>query len=734
MKLIKYELDKVWRNKRIVLLLFLFLILTGILFFVQQQNTREYSMIGMQESAYENFLEKYKNKNEENRNELEEIQVGSFDFTTYPWMDCELSEVYSYYAYATLQQYDYVDSYGVFIDEMEERSNKLNDVSIFSNENVFSSRSIDKTVQDFSKLKNCKIAVDNNVGLIAVLKNRTTDLLVMMFLLFVVATLFATERDQGLYGLLKSQKNGRTATILSKFGALFITMFCSTVVFYTMLFLVSSCLYGLGDLSRSIQSLETFRNCPYPWTAGQFLMMFVLTKVGLFSILSAFLAFLYIRCKNAISSVFVWSVCLIIEFVSYAFIGIQSPINYFKCMNIFYIADTEVFYGNYVNLNFFQQPVSHCITSLWIGIALLVLFIGCTTYHFCHHSLVKESSLIQVKVEQFLIRMNHGDTTNLLRQECYKLFWQQKMALILLLLGGICINQSMQDIDNTFAKADVASYYAYLSVLDGKLTDEKKEYIKEQEAYYEQMPEKQNKSDLEDERKKGFDRVLSQYEYLLSIQDKYEDVSFVNEDVYENYFDNRTDGYLSLGISFIFIILIMSQLLNQDYKNEMDHLIRVTHYGREKLFRTKLKIAVFTTVIVFVSQYADDYIVFFREHGFHGIGVDVHNIQAYAQMKDGISIGGIMAESLFIKLLFTCFLTMTCILVSTYVRNYMNTVLLLSSGVFLIGFFLYQYTSFELNTLLLYGTKNYIWFILTSIVISIGIGVELIATRRQCCK
>ena len=108
---------------------------------------------------------------------------------------------------------------------------------------------------------------------------RITELLLLLFGLVGGLFLLVQERRAGTLMLLRSTRHGRARLYLQKYTAMLALLVLGAVVLYGTNLTLSAMLLGLGNLNRSIQSVQGFLACPVPFTVLGFLITMYLEKL-----------------------------------------------------------------------------------------------------------------------------------------------------------------------------------------------------------------------------------------------------------------------------------------------------------------------------------------------------------------------------------------------------------------------------------------------------------------------
>ena len=124
------------------------------------------------------------------------------------------------------------------IKEMDAQSETLSEISIFSDENSFVNQNIQRTKEDFARIKGVNIDVSHSEK--AMSEFLEYDEIFYVFLLFIIVTVlnFFDERKSGLWQITYSCKEGRMKLAVKRLGIfLFLTLLFSFFIFFETLWI-----------------------------------------------------------------------------------------------------------------------------------------------------------------------------------------------------------------------------------------------------------------------------------------------------------------------------------------------------------------------------------------------------------------------------------------------------------------------------------------------------------------
>lgn len=552
-------------------------------------------------------------------------------------------------------------NYKDYINSMQNRADEMLSVSIFNEKGAFSYRNIIKTPKDFEHLKNITLKVGLDKGIVSATQFSVTDILVVIVIFLLCIYLFLQEKESGLLKLIRTNKKGRVDVAVAKLIALISLTIVLAVVFYGSIIIIANYLYGFGDLSRYIQSMTAFRHSNVLLTVGEYLSLFLVGKVTV-CVLSALIFSVFFVLINNAGKIYLCITALLgYSYISYVFVHPLSHLNLAKYINIIYFFNTYSLLGQYKNINFFGYPVH----NLWLVMACIsVLFIilpvlSVTIYVKNNSSVLKTVSFgIWSKLKLKVIKP--GRSIQLINHEFFKVLFTGKVYIIILLALLIGYN-------NTYLKElrfnqEDAFYNSYLNVLSGELNEEKVNFIVNEKNRFAYLPtefanirkdysegkitlheynEKKAEVEAFAQKEEAFQKVLTQYEYLLKVKEsKGLEVGFVNRISSDYLFNNHSRDIINGMIYIILLILSICVIFTNDYKNGMISILRCTKNGRFKLFACKQIVAYIIAFILMVIIYTPQYVNLIKNYNVENWGVPIQSIMIFQNVDIPVSVFG----------------------------------------------------------------------------------------------
>lgn len=414
------------------------------------------------------------------------------------------------------------------------------------------------------------------------------DVILVSFVsVFLFYQLVVYEKEEGYYEYFNLYYTNKKNYKLKQFLLCFALTFLLYLIFLMIRMIVGIALFGYQDIFSSVQCVNGMLYCPYAINIICALLLSSLYAL-IYLLMIAFACFVLSDKVNDIKVLIV--IVLTVSMISYFLekIPFQSYLVIFKLMtwNTLYMHLDE-FHGI---LLFSHVWMSHAITLLWYGILMLFCFI----LYKIHFTI------------RFPLRKKKKQEHSLLQLEIMKLCKPGMLAILALLIIScvmFCQNQTYVSLDDYYANY-------YLNALEGKKTEEKEQYINEQQDTFQKLNEESTLFNTEMDstsqtrmyeikaqlnREKGFLIAISEYENSHDY--------FINTYLIKQIL-TKQDVLFYILIQFILLVIIFQQVISFDRKNHIDtllHSIPEYQMKSEKMDRMILLIiASFVTITTLI--------------------------------------------------------------------------------------------------------------------------------------
>lgn len=532
-------------------------------------------------------------------------------------------------------------TYDEFIDSVQANAENSLSASIFcDNLTEFSKKNIEKTANDFERMRGIEIVNGKNDGVLLVFNSTVSDLCILLLLITACLSLVADEKDKHLFHLIRSTKNGTVKTFFAKTLSLLVCCVAVNAVITGATASFAYFKYGFGDIHRSIQSVPEMLTAFFRLDIAEFFFMnFAVKTVGIFAV--GMLVFLLcLLTKRSISMLVLTS--LIGAFsVSLTFIPETSALNFFKYINLYSLMNPYSVFKSYNNLNIFGFPVNaNIIFAVFLGL-IAGLLITLSAVYF-----VKKRPLENSVQKSADFSKKYRVYNNVAHFELKKLLSLNKCAAILLVFA-LLQSYAVYNQEN-FQSGDEYYYKYYMEMLSGELTPEKENIILTEKAKFTEAEEKV--ATLEEQRRNGeitlhqfiseyqkYEEVIEKSEQFNRVYNKYLHVKetsgaeFVYDTGYEKLFGISDPNFSAQNNLLLLCVLsfCLCSLYSVDYKNEMYKILTATKYGLKKTRDTKSIIAVCVTAVTVLISYLPEVIFISRFYGFAGAASQLLSIPSF---------------------------------------------------------------------------------------------------------
>lgn len=592
-------------------------------------------------------------------------------------------------------------------------------VAIFSQPGTFSYRNQIALIERLEQLAEITLTYDVSEGILQAQGSATTNLLALLLLFSLCTQMIVTEYKDGVLPILKTTHKGRFPLIFVKIFTTITFAFVITCILWGSNFVYCSEIFGLGDLTRPVQSLSSYTACTLELSVGQYLIFFFLTKWLLYSIVGLLCLSFGLIWHNAMPTWLTISAFLGLEYILSQTITSISAWNIFKYINLSNLIFETDWFREYRNLNVFDYPVEvFTVSCILIG-SLLVLGIFFVCRMFCR---IESNILLQTKLNFSQIRKNLrlGRTVALQRHENWKLLVECGALSVLVLF--LLINlQEPKTQSNTIEEL---YYKNYMEILSGPLTQEKEIYLENEILRFDNLriqilqlqqdctEGKISSSDLEtlvtpisrslEAEDILKERVLLQRDRILALQENGTDSWFVYEAAYDYLFGLNLHTKAGIAASIVAAVILCFANYNPlEITSGMKALLCVYPYGRRKTAVIKIGICLLYATLIYIMAQIPDYWYVISNWGLPSLNAPLCSLEAFTVWGDAIPIwAGIVIFEL-LRLFTVLSITMVILLLSHWLGNHVAT-LSVTAGVFLLPVLLHLLDITVLDCISLY--------------------------------
>lgn len=638
--------------------------------------------VNISDKEYKSFYESLEGLSEQEKAEFTEKsfqQIYSAEITYENIMKREFFRKETEQAALVLNYKDYLNG-------IDEAAKTMTSVSIFGDENSFAYRNINITPAAYDAVRDVEPSYSPSQGVLIAINNNSTDIMLIFIVFAAVTVLFVKEREASVIGLLKPLKYGRKRLAAVKTLTLFLVCILFGLILCGSSIAIGSARFGLGDLSRPVQSVEGFLGCNLPISVGQAVVL-----IFIFKIAAVFLAGLIFECLcTALFSGIAYlgaGVIAAVEIFLYAAIENTSYLAALGKINLAAFVQNGNLFKTYLNINLFGYPcniITVTVISLSVGILIsftgeLILFSRISVKDYKSVQLLPQLRYIPKK------RFSYG---------LYKAFVTHRGLAVILLIAAVQIYSA----DNyTIAyNADDLWYHSYCDTLSKMTEEQAEQYIETENRRFEELYNtigsavdfSANQKIYEElQAEQGFIKAAEQQRYINSLDSKNKSMFYQTgwRRLFgaEGYREDMTLAlFAAFGISFA-----ISPLISYDNRRKLGFLLYTNKYGKEKYFRQNFALTAILSSIISAVINIPHFIGILSLYKTEGASFSIRCIEEFNGFFD-ISITAYALLLFFLRAIMLILCGMIVLFISSKC-NSTYTALLISMAVFALPVMLY---------------------------------------------
>lgn len=568
-------------------------------------------------------------------------------------------------------------------------------LTIFSRPGTFAYENQIAVIDECEALLHIQPIYDVSEGVLQFQTAPATDLIALLLTIFLCTQMIISEHQNGMQPILRTTRNGRFPLILSKVSSTFLLTLLIAVALWVSNMAYSATVFGMGDLSRPVQSLAGYGMCALKISVAEYLLLFFLLKWLLYALVGILCLLMGIVWRNAMSVWLTVGGFLGVECILSQTITSISAWNYFKYINVGNIMFSTEWLSEYRNLNFFGHPIQVYLLSwtllggLFLGMILLVCLLFCRQ----QHSGIPRLRL-RLNWPRWLYRPGKG--VHLSSHEGWKLVAECNAWILI----GLFVLVNCQQPKVLARSIDQLHYQSYMNTLAGPLTPDKEAYLAQEEEKFAELhrqisllPQGYNSNQYEQAlqgEKVLKEQVYPQVERIKALEQTGNTAWLVYEPGYEYLlgFSSVHDKAGSATIALAGIILCISNLYPLEVTSGVQPLLIIYRKGRRSTGLCKFGISILCATILYLIAQIPDYLYVMKNFGFPLLEAPACSLEAFSGWGDSIPLwGGILIfEAL--RLFATLVAAIIVVLISLWTGNQIVT-LCISTGLLLMPLLLH---------------------------------------------
>lgn len=735
------ELIRIFKNKKFIAAVITLLLLNCVSFYITQQ--KSLSDFGINIDAYSatfkdnadiftevdkksiieksnkfEILKSFADNTEDKAQQIKEYPDLYQEYKNSNYSYEELAtqaEFYSHFAY----QLEYQNDYPAYIKSILKNAENLSSKKLFSNKTSYSYKSIQKSANDFSKNKNIKLSLVNDLPVSAVLNYQIGDFILILICVF-MAISFVSEKNVNL--LINTCKNGRRILKMKQLPILILFSLFFSFAIYISEMLISLKIYDAPiNLYALIQSTDIFSNCILHINFLQLFAIHILFKAIIASMIALAIWLFISLSSNIILVSAIAGVITSIELLLYKNISAQSNLSIFKTFNIFSLFDYRSI-SEYNLVSVFSKPV-RAEKAVWI-IVLLVIFIVSALIlisanrNYPIKSPKKAFRVLHVlfdKLSEFYAKLQSVIYAG--RFETFKIMHIGKgllVVIVFLLIIGFNFNTNplvfssteafLNDYYEEYGGELSEKVYKNIEKMRSEADAVESEYNFKSEQYasgeisLEEYELAAAKNEAYDTQRKAVDKLTEQIDRIESLSQKGIKPVLVNELGYNNLFYSQSNQTQIL-ILICAVVILFSSVFSIEKGSNMLILNHCSKNGRKQLYFKKIFTVIPKTFILTLVSYLSLILQNNYLYKLGNMNANIHNLECLQEINLNLSI----AEYVILNFIFEFIFVTVVGLIITSLSAFMPqlAVIIISACLFILPSALYMidiYSAKEIST------------------------------------
>ena len=489
--------------------------------------------------------------------------------------------------------------YETYLKEIELTKKRYETLGNLMNRDNYVFRNLMMTAELYAELEPITLIPESSAGVKMAVGSHVTDFLVLALFVFFGISIWLKEKEQGVINLIRTTKNGRIKLAVSKIGVFStVCAMCGSMLYFSNI-IISELYYGLGDLSRSIATIDEYRGTLWRISILEFLVFNLLIKLMAYIWLALLFSVICTGVSGSLAAFGITALMSAGSYVMYTNIPALSAFAVFKYLNPFGMIKTELIFQEFKGLNIWGYPFDYrkCVA--------VVLFVGCGLFVFLTTRLfVRPPIRSGIRMPAFVgkityvfisLRRRFERHVSIVGHEFYRIFISGGILFVTVaaLVFGIASNQPFR-----VRYMNLSEYYErqYLEKLAGPVTDEKKEYLASE---LERL--KRPADDNEQEQKKAVNEVLSRLSYLEENEGTY----FIYDEPFGllTAAEGNQEDITQTVFFMVLMALSMPTFFAPEWQTGMRKVVSVTMHGKRKLVYVRYITGILLVLALFLISY-----------------------------------------------------------------------------------------------------------------------------------
>ncbi len=580
-----------------------------------------------------------------------------------------------------------VSAYDEYIASIEENKNRLGGISIFAKKDAesFSSRNIQKSYEDHQYLNSANIRFTPSKGVRMATENTITDLFILLSIMLFVGGLITEEKEKGLFWVTRATRNGVAKCMGAKLTALLIQSLAIVLLLYGSNFVYAAATTGIGDLSASIHSVATFRESSLDITLLTYFLLVLVTKVTVvFTFGAAVTAVSIISTRSFVPQLAAvgW---LALNWLAFAFIPAYSMFNPIKYLSFWGMVNPKFLYGEYLNFNISEHPVNRTLAAVIVISVLLAAVVAAVFLLFA------KGGRLDVRKTRHASIIPFRPHASLFVHEGSKILFTGKAAVVLLIFG-LLLGYGDLNVDRNLSAGE--QYYQTIMLeLEGELNDEKEKFILEEKERYDEafaqiaaIDELVSSGEIDrlagENMKSRWYAVTALYPYFQRAEEQYGHILekggvFIYDTGYRYLFGKDSDNFIvDLLLLSMCMVFALGNVLPMEEQTKSWNLLSATAKGRRKIMSRKITVCAVCAAVMTVLPFIFRIAVTLKYYPLSMWSSAANCLPMYYESAPVLPIWAFAAAAVILQIISVSIVTAIVLLISANRKSFLQTVFL----------------------------------------------------------
>lgn len=576
-------------------------------------------------------------------------------------------------------RYVQIKGYGEFLDSIKERSRSITGISIFTDEDSFAYKNALKTESVYDNVKIKSLLFEVSEGVEIALFNDISDILLMFTIFAAAVFVFTKDKEIGILNLLHSYCKGRESLCINKLVVLLIFSASANLIFMVANLVIGELTYGLGTLTRPIQSVNGFFECSFNLSLWQYLLItFVYKSLGsfLWGVLFAFI------CSLSGNNAQIYGISVIIAVVEVLLYGKIPTLSNYGLLHDFnfvsFIKPDNIF-STYRNINLFDEPFNVLIVIPVVWGILLSLLIFTVVRVFAGEK--------NREYKKISLNIKRKSPKNKVHSKIYYAF-HKSLALQKTGYFAVVWIVAVVIFHLSFTKpASVTDYYykAYTNDNSGAVTAHTDEVIHADDEYFAGLHEELLSYDTTIDRKQEIQGELqreSAFTVFKSRCEEIRDSKYKTEIFYDSGYkrafnvNGNTESLQMALLIMIFCALAISPLISFDNAGGLTNVIYSTASGKRSYLKHSILVTVTLSIFASAAVMLPYFFNILSKYGMQGISLPVQSLEHFADFALPVNVWQYALGLFVVRTLIFIFCSLAMLLISKQSKSRFSATLI----------------------------------------------------------